>query len=92
MEVRVSKLANKQLAKAPVSMRLKLDTWLSEVSTFGLATTRLRGGWHDEPLQGKRQNQRSIRLNKQWRAIYTTSNNVLILTVLEVTPHDYRTR
>jgi len=48
----------------------KFRAWLVAVNKTGLEETRKRPGWHDEPLVGERKGQRSIRLNKQWRAIY----------------------
>ncbi|STX81627.1 Plasmid maintenance system killer protein [Legionella busanensis] len=53
--------------------------------------TRKSPGWHDEPLKGERAGQRSIRLNKQWRAIYILKKDSTIefIEVMEVTPHDY---
>jgi len=64
---------------------------LEAVSKSGLAETRKRPGWHDEPLIGDRKGQRSIRLNKQWRAIYLIKNDGIIefVEIIEVTPHDY---
>ncbi len=48
-------------------------------------------GFHDEPLRGKRQGQRSIRLNKAYRAIYVvdSSGNTHIAEILEVNKHEY---
>ena len=37
---------------------------------MGLRETRKIKGYHDEPLQGDRKGQRSIRLNKAYRAFY----------------------
>jgi toxin HigB-1 len=56
-----------------------------------LVETRKSPGWHDEPLLGKRKGQRSIRLNKQWRAIYVIKDDGAIefVEIIEVTPHDY---
>jgi proteic killer suppression protein len=47
-------------------------------------------GYHDEPLLGDRKGQRSIRLNKQWRAIYRIlAQKIEFILIEEVTPHDY---
>ena len=48
-------------------------------------------GFHDEPLKGKRSGQRSIRLNKAYRAIYTIGQDggVEIVEVHEVSKHEY---
>jgi toxin HigB-1 len=56
-----------------------------------LPTVQQRVGYHDEPLQGKRYGQRSIRLNHQWRLIYEEKTGTVI-EVQEVTAHDYRVR
>jgi proteic killer suppression protein len=49
-------------------------------------------GFHDEPLKGKRQGQRSVRLNKAYRAIYVEheTGEVELIEVLEVSKHEYR--
>ena len=50
------------------------------------------GGFHDEPLKGKRQGQRSVRLNRAYRAIYVERGTgaVELIEVLEVNKHEYR--
>ena len=94
IQIELTKLAKKQLLKAPKHIRLKLDIWRQTVLLQGLEATRKEKGFHDEPLYGQREGQRSIRLNKQWRAIYSTlaDGSLTLLTIEEVTPHDYRTR
>ena len=91
MEIYFTKLAEKQLAKAPTYIQEKLQNWITLVQKRGLLFVRTLKGLHDEPLQGKRMNQRSIRLNRQWRAIYEEQTGTII-AIQEVTPHDYRTR
>jgi proteic killer suppression protein len=44
-------------------------------------------GYHDEPLKGKRKSQRSVRLNRSYRLIYTESDMTIL--VLEVNKHEY---
>lgn len=91
--VTITRQAKKGLEKAPGYIQDKFFTWVFSVQEFGLETTRKASGFHDEPLSGQRKGQRSVRLNKQWRAIYTeTEMNEILVTVMEVTPHDYRTR
>jgi proteic killer suppression protein len=92
--VHITKLAEKQLLKAPKHIVRKLRDWMLSVEFVGLETASSRSSFHDEPLQGKRQGQRSIRLNKQWRAIYQldTTHTPIIIRIEEVTPHDYRVR
>lgn len=88
-----TKLASKQMKRAPDYITAKLLNWANEVEVFGIETVRRHPGYHDEPLMGKRIEQRSIRLSRQWRAIYCEKRNGAIwIYVLEVTPHDYKTR
>lgn len=92
-KVQFTRQALKGLDKAPDYIQDKLLDWKRAVQMWGLEAVRLSPGFHDEPLQGKRKGQRSIRLNKQWRAIYTvTEQNQILVTVLEVNAHDYRTK
>ena len=92
-QVVITRAARKGLENAPDYVRDKFADWVDTVQQFGLTLARRGPSFHDEPLQGKRQGQRSIRLNRQWRAIYTeTAEQTIIVTVLEVTAHDYRTR
>ncbi|MFN7311098.1 MAG: hypothetical protein ACK5T0_06985 [Vampirovibrionales bacterium] len=87
--IHVSKKARKQLEKAPQIVKLNFNDWYSRVLQDGLIETRKIKGYHDEPLQGKRKGERSIRLNKQWRAIYIEINGIIEVEISEVTPHDY---
>ena len=90
-EIQITKQALKDLKKTPVYIQEKFRAWLVAVNKAGLEETRKRPGWHDEPLIGDRKGQRSIRLNKQWRAIYVIKSNPQIefIEVKEVTPHEY---
>jgi toxin HigB-1 len=57
----------------------------------GLQHARKIPGYHDEPLRGSREGQRSIRLSLAYRAFYVTAKGggIEIVTVLEVSKHDY---
>lgn len=90
-EINISKLAFKNLKRTPRYIQEKFRTWLVAVDKAGLARTRKNPGWHDEPLHGDRKGQRSIRLNRQWRAIYVVweDGKIEFIEVIEVTPHDY---
>lgn len=87
----VTEKTKKQLQKSPPQVRTKFKLWESSVNNHGIAEVRKRPGWHDEPLQGDRKGQRSIRLNRQWRAIYVEKidGNIEFIEVQEVMPHDY---
>lgn len=91
MDIILSKLAKKQLSKAPILIQNKLQLWVELLESQGLEFVRTLKGYHDEPLKGNRAGQRSIRLNRQWRAIYEELTGTII-AIQEVTPHDYRTK
>ncbi len=90
-EVQIAKQALKDLKRTPVYIQEKFQAWLVAVNKAGLEETRKRMGWHDEPLLGNRKGQRSIRLNRQWRAIYVIKSNgqIEFIEVREITPHEY---
>jgi proteic killer suppression protein len=88
--VTVAEKVQKNLHKVPVPIKKKLFTWVAAVEERGLIEVRKIPGFHDEPLKGDRQGQRSIRLNKQWRAIYRMIyQKIEFVLIEEVTPHDY---
>ena len=90
-KVSVSRLAEKQLAKVPDYIRNKAHEWIKVVEAYGLEAIRKIPGLHDEPLKGDRRGQRSVRLNRSYRLIYSTEKNQLIVEifVIEVTNHEY---
>jgi len=90
--VTILPLARKQLKKSPLLVRMKVEAWVDTVESVGVQATRKSTGLDDEPLKGKRKGQPSIRLNRQWRLIYTETDAGLLVNILEVTAHDYRCR
>ena len=48
-------------------------------------------GYHDEPLKGRREGQRSSKLSRSYRVIYEEFSNgeVEIINIMEVSKHDY---
>lgn len=90
--VTLSKQALKDLEKIPSYISLKLQSWIDEISYFGLREVRKISGYHVEPLKGKqRKGQRSIRLSKGYSAIYMIdeTNTVYFIKIIEVNKHDY---
>lgn len=89
--VRLSTRAQKQLKSVPSYIYDKLQHWIESVREMGLENVRKTRSYHDEPLQGVRKGQRSIRLNKAYRAIYEihTDGSVEFISVEEVNKHDY---
>lgn len=91
--VTLSPKACKQIQKIPIHIVKKLNMWVLSVEEMGIHDVRKVKGYHDEPLQGHRWGQRSIRLSKAYRAIYQKcsdgSVSVDCIEVLEVNKHEY---
>lgn len=87
----VSERAERDLLRVPERVQRKLHAWIDVVRAQGLESVRRIPGFHDEPLKGYRFGQRSIRLNKAYRAIYEIEEQrtVRVIEIKEVTKHDY---
>ena len=80
----------KILAKLPKQVLVKLHLWIQLVGEHGVEAVRKIPGFHDEPLAGQRQGQRSIRLNKSFRAFYRIRREVIeFVDVFDVNNHEY---
>ncbi len=90
-EVHATKQFEKQLRKLPSHIKEAISIWVQSVEEEGIREIRKLKGYHDEPLKGDRQGQRSVRLNRAYRLIYTEGQNgiVTIVTLLEAHKHDY---
>ncbi len=91
-DVKLTAKAKKDLKKVPFTYRFnELQAWIDAVGHSGLSEVRKIPGYHDEPLKGKPQEQRSIRLNIAYRAIYTINKDGVIsfIEVEEVNKHEY---
>jgi proteic killer suppression protein len=90
-QVTLTKSAEKDVRKLPRNIQEALLTWITQVSTQGLANTRKIPGYHDEPLSGDRKGQRSVRLNRAYRAIYIQNKDgeIELVTIIEVNKHKY---
>lgn len=86
-----SKKVNKELDRIPHFIADKFQAWVKAVEETGLLETKKLPGLHDEPLKGEREGQRSVRLNKAYRAIYKEkrSGQHEVIEVMEVTKHEY---
>ena len=96
MLVVVTRDAQKQLKRVPRQILRKFEGWVVLVTEEGIEAARKIPGYHDEPLSGDRLGQRSIRLNRSYRAIYEEcqadddeSLVVEFISVEEVMNHDY---
>jgi proteic killer suppression protein len=90
-DVHLSKQAKTDLMRVPEYIAEKLKFWIYLVETSGLETVRKIKGFHDEPLRGNRQGQRSIRLNRAYRAIYVikSDGSIDFVSIEEVHKHEY---
>lgn len=91
--VKLSKRAEKDIKKLPKNIAINLYTWIKTVGEIGLRKTRNIKGYHDEPLKGKRKNQRSVRPSKAYRALYVEHKNGTVelnfVELIEVNKHEY---
>lgn len=90
-EITISKLAHKQIQKIPHHIQDALKAWIKSIIEAGLIKTRKTPAYHDEPLKGNRNGQRSVRLNRSYRIIYEEASNghIILIVILEVNKHDY---
>ena len=81
----------RQLAELPPYIEKKFYAWAALIQLVGMRETRRAPGLHDEPLTGNRKGQRSIRLNRAYRAIYVErlEGRFEIVEVIEVNKHAY---
>jgi proteic killer suppression protein len=84
----VFEISKKELKKLPSYILQKLLRWAEQVEKLGIIEVRKAKGWNDEALKGNRAGQRSIRLNKAYRAIYKIEDSNIIV-VLEANKHEY---
>lgn len=90
IEVEFTESVHRSLKQLPVHIVNKLRAWAADVERTGIEEVRKRPGFHDEPLRGLRVGQRSVRLNRAYRAIYIELKNMVrIVRVIEVTRHEY---
>lgn len=91
IQIELSRNAQRDLLKVPFYTKDKLLLWIDAVERLGIQKIRTIPGFHDEPLKGNRAGQRSIKLNKAYRAIYVENiyDEIHIIAVIEVNKHDY---
>ena len=88
--VMLSKQAEKDLRSAPRHIAVKLQDWVEDVKDRGIEEVRKIPGYHDEPLRGRLDAFRSIRLSKGYRAYYRVMRNEIeFVRVERVDKHVY---
>ncbi|HDY67645.1 MAG: hypothetical protein JYX80_11800 [Candidatus Scalindua sediminis] len=81
----------KTLKIIPTHILRNLQRWAMQVEMLGINEVRKIPGYHDEPLKGKRKKQRSLRLSRAYRAIYTKykSEGINTISIEEINKHEY---
>jgi len=82
---------DKQLSgRVPIEILKRYEKWKDIARLSGPQGLRAIKGFNDEALSGEWKGHRSSRLGLQWRVIYRVAAEVLLIQVVQVTPHDYR--
>ncbi|MGV7229864.1 MAG: type II toxin-antitoxin system mRNA interferase toxin, RelE/StbE family [Nitrospirales bacterium] len=68
----------------------RYEKWKDIVSICGPDGLREIAGFRDEALRGEWKGHRSSRLNIQYRVIYKVEKDLVLVQVVNVSPHDYR--
>jgi len=89
-EIYEHRKAVKQLKLLPIDVLKRYEKWKDIVSISGQDGLRKIKGFRDEALQGEWAGHRSSRLNIQYRVIYKVEKDLVLVQVVNVTPHDYR--
>jgi proteic killer suppression protein len=80
----------KQIQKVPSHIQEAASVWIESVKEIGLEQTNVAKGYNAEHLKGPRKGQRSVRMNKAYRVIYTVENGeVQVICLLEINKHKY---
>jgi addiction module RelE/StbE family toxin len=82
----------RKLSRLPQEILKRYEKWNDIVEVSGPQGLRLIKDFHDEALRNEWKGHRSSRLGLQYRVIYRMEANQLRVLVLEVTPHDYRSK
>ena len=73
----------------PERVLKKYELWKDLILKHGPDILKQFPGFHDEGLKGQRKGQRSSRLSRQYRIIYTVNGDEITVYVLEISPHKY---
>jgi addiction module RelE/StbE family toxin len=76
--------------RVPIEILKRYEKWKDIARLSGPQGLRAIKGFNDEALAGEWKGHRSSRLGLQWRVIYRVVAQVLLIQVVQVTPHDYR--
>ena len=90
-KIELTRAAQKDLNKVPSYIKEKLLLWVDSVERIGIKEVRVIPAYHDEQLKGNCEGQRSIRLNRAYRAIYIENEKreLILISVIKVNKHEY---
>jgi addiction module RelE/StbE family toxin len=88
--VEIAKSADKELKKAPLTIRESFDAWKNLIEQNGPTSVHKINGYWDHALKGEWKGARSSSLNEQWCVFYLVEGRSVRILILKITPHDYR--
>jgi len=91
-EIYEHRKAVKSLGSLPNDVLKRYEKWKDIVAISGPTGLRQIKGLRDEALRGEWKGNRSSRLNLQYRVIYRIEKEQILVQVLDVTAHDYRSK
>ena len=91
-EVYEHRNAVKQLDALPIDLLKRYEKWKDIVRVSGPRGLREIKGFRDEALAGEWKGHRASRLSQQYRVIYRIERESILVQVVRVTAHDYRSR
>jgi addiction module RelE/StbE family toxin len=83
---------SRQLDRLPIDVLKRYEKWKDIVVVSRPQGLRLIKGLRDEPLKGEWKGHRSSRLNDRYRVLYRVERERILVEVVSVTAHDYRSR
>jgi len=89
-EIYEHRKAVKQLASLPIDVLKRYEKWKDIILISGPDGLKQIKGFKDEAIRGEWKGHRSSRLNIQYRVIYKIEKDLVLVQVVNVTPHDYR--
>ena len=89
-EIYEHRKAVKQLSSLSLDVAKRYEKWKDIIRISGPDGLKQIKGFHDEALRGEWKRYRSSRLNIQYRVIYRIERDLVLVQVVNITPHDYR--
>lgn len=80
----------RQLGRLSTDILERYEKWKDIVRISGPSGLRAIRGFNDESLRGDWSGHRSSRLNQQYRVIYRIERENVLVQVVRISAHDYR--